>query len=51
MFLIELLHHPPYSQVLAPSHLIPRLKKYLKGTKFASVNEVVQATEAWFEEI
>ena len=48
----ELLHHPPYSGDLAPSdyHIFPQLKKYLKGTKFASDNDVIQATEAWFED-
>ena len=42
----ELLHHPPYSPDLAPSDYHLQLKKYLKGTKFASDNEVIQATEA-----
>ena len=48
----ELLHHPPYSKDLAPSdyYRFPQLKKYLKGTKFASDNDVIQTTEAWFED-
>ena len=48
----ELLHHPPYSQDLAPLdyQLFPQLKEYLKGKKLVSDNDVIQATEAWFED-
>jgi len=46
----ELLPHPPYSQELAPFgfFLFPSLKKSLAGQKFASNEEVVAATEAYF---
>lgn len=47
----ELVQHPPYSPDLAPSdyHLFPNLKKSLKGTRFDSDAELIQATESWFE--
>jgi histone-lysine N-methyltransferase SETMAR len=46
----ELLDHPAYSPDLAPSdyYLFPALKKHLKGTRFASDQEVIGAAEIWF---
>jgi len=46
----ELLPYPPYSPDLAPCDffLFPSLKKSLAGQKFASNEEVVAATEAYF---
>jgi len=46
------LDHPPYSPDLAPSdyHLLPRLKKQLKGRHFSSDAEVIAAAEAWLDE-
>ena len=45
----ELLDHPPYSPDLAPSdyHLFPNLKKSLAGSRYASDDEVMEATEAF----
>jgi len=47
----HLLHHPPYSPDLAPSdyHLLPGLKKLLKGRHFSSDAEVIAATETWLD--
>jgi len=42
----ELLPHPPYSPDLAPN-----LKKSLAGQKFASNEDVVAATEAYFADL
>jgi histone-lysine N-methyltransferase SETMAR len=41
------LDHPPYSPVLAPSdyHLVPGLKKQLKGRHFSSDAEVTAAAD------
>jgi len=49
----ELLPHPPYSPVLDPCDvfLFPNLKKSLTGQKFASNEEVVAATEAYFADL
>jgi len=46
----ELLPHPPYSPDFAPCDffLFPNLKKSLAGQKFASNEEDVAATEAYF---
>lgn len=47
----ELLPHPPYSPDLAPSdfYLFADLKKMLQGKRFGSDDEVIAATEAYFE--
>ena len=47
----ELLPHPPYSPDLAPSdsYLFADLKKMLQGKRFNSDDEVIAATEAYFE--
>jgi len=49
----ELLTHPPYSPDLAPCDLFlfPNLKKSLAGQKFASNEEAVAATEAYFADL
>jgi len=49
----ELLPLPPYSPDLAPCDffLFPNLKKSLAGQKFASKEEVVAATEAYFADL
>ena len=46
----ELLEHPPYSPDLAPSdfHLLPDLKKFMRGKRFSSNDEVITAVEAYF---
>lgn len=46
----ELLPHPPYSPDLAPCDyfLFPNLKKWLGGRRFASNNEVIDATNDYF---
>ena len=48
----EILEHPPYSPDLAPSdyYLFPQLKKSLRGQKFSSNKEVIEAVESWFAE-
>jgi hypothetical protein len=40
----EILPHPPYSPDLAPSdcHLLPKLKKQLKGLRFQTDEDVQQ---------
>ena len=45
------LDHLPYSPDLAPSdyHLIPRMKKQLKGRHFLSDAEVIAAAETWLD--
>jgi len=45
------LDHPPYSPDLAPSdyHLLPGLKKQLKGRHFSSDAEVIAAAETWLD--
>lgn len=47
----ELLEHPPYSPDLAPSdfHLFPNLKRFLRGKRFSTDNEVITAVEGYFE--
>ena len=47
----ELLSHPPYSPDLALSdiYLFVDLKKMLQGKRFSSDDEVIFATEAYFE--
>jgi len=49
----ELLPHPPNTPDLAPCDffLFPNLKKSLAGQKFASNEEVVAATEAYFADL
>jgi hypothetical protein len=46
------LDHPHYSPDLAPLdyHLLPRLKKQLKGRHFFSNAEVFAAAETWLDE-
>lgn len=48
----ELLPHPPYSPDLAPCDffLFPNMKKWLGGKRFASNEEVIAATNAYFAE-
>jgi histone-lysine N-methyltransferase SETMAR len=48
----ELLPHPPYSPDLAPCDffLFPNMKKWLGGKRFTSNEEVIDQTEAYFEE-
>jgi len=47
----QCLDHPPYSPDLAPSdyHLLPGLKKRLKGRHFSSDAEVIAAAETWLD--
>ena len=47
----ELLPHPLYSPDIAPSdfYVIADLKKMLQGKRFSSDDEVIAATEAYFE--
>lgn len=49
----ELLPHPPYSPDLAPCDffLFPNLKKSMAGKRYRSNEEVIAATEAYFEEL
>lgn len=49
----ELLEHPPYSPDLTPSdyRLFPKLEEHLRGRKFSSDNEVIEAADAWFAEV
>ena len=44
-----LLPHPPYSPDLAPCdfHLFPKLKEQLRGIRFDSNEEIVQAVRSW----
>ncbi|CAH2100850.1 unnamed protein product [Euphydryas editha] len=46
----ELLEHPPYSPDLAPRdfHRFPDLKKFMRGKRFSSNDEVITAVEAYF---
>jgi len=48
----ELLPHPPYSPDLAPCDffLFPNMKKWLGGKRFTSNEQVIDQTEAYFEE-
>lgn len=47
----ELLHHPPYSPDLAPSDyfLFSELKKSLRGIRYGSDSEVIDAANEYFE--
>ena len=47
----QCLDHPPYSPDLVPSdyHLLPGLKKQLKGRHFSSDAEVIAAAETWLD--
>jgi [histone H3]-lysine36 N-dimethyltransferase SETMAR len=47
----ELVPHPPYSPDLAPSDffLFSKLKKHLRGRRFANDCELKAAAESWFE--
>jgi len=49
----ELVDHPPYSPDLAPSDffLFPNLKKWLSGQRFFSNEEVMDRTNAYFEDL
>lgn len=49
----ELLQHPPYSPDLAPSdfHLFRFLKESLRGQKFESDENVIQAIDDWCEQL
>lgn len=49
----ELLPHPPYSPDLAPSDffLFPNLKKWLGGKRFTSNDEIIDATNSYFEDL
>lgn len=46
----ELVELPPYSPDLAPSdyYLFSKLKKNLKGCKFSSNEDVMEAVKSWF---
>ena len=47
----QFLDHSPYSPDLAPTdyHLLPGLKKQLKGRHFSSDAEVIAAAETWLD--
>lgn len=47
----HMLDHPPYSPDLAPSdfHLFPKLKEYIRGTKFQDDDAVMAAVNEFFE--
>ncbi|EYB85943.1 hypothetical protein Y032_0287g1428 [Ancylostoma ceylanicum] len=49
----EILPHPAYSPDLAPSdfHLFPKLKIFLAGRKFQSIQEVIEAVDGYFEDL
>lgn len=49
----ELIEHPPYSPDLAPSdfHLFPNLKKFLRGKRFSSNEEVIATVNQYFDEL
>lgn len=49
----ELIPHPPYSPDLAPSdyYLFPNLKRWLRGKRFESNEEVEYETEAYFGQL
>jgi hypothetical protein len=48
--LTDLLKHPVYSPVLAPSnhHLFPNLKKHIKGNKYSTTEDTTSAADDWF---
>ncbi|XP_011066981.1 PREDICTED: histone-lysine N-methyltransferase SETMAR-like [Acromyrmex echinatior] len=47
----ELVAHPPYSPDLTPSdyYLFPKFKRWFRGKRFTSNEEVIAETEAYFE--
>jgi len=47
----QYLYHPPYSPNLAPSdfHLLPELKKKVKGRHISSDAEVIADAETWLD--
>lgn len=47
----EVLSHPPYSPDIAPSdfHLFRSLKKWLKGRRFGSIDEVREGIQQYFD--
>lgn len=49
----KLLEHPPYSPDLAPSdfRLFPNLKRFLRGKRFSSNEEVITAVDGYFEDL
>lgn len=49
----QVIPHPPYSPDLAPSdfHLFPKLKLFLAGKKFKTDEEVIAATEQYFDSL
>jgi histone-lysine N-methyltransferase SETMAR len=49
----ELLEHPPYSPDLAPSDfcLFPKLKLFLAGQRFSSIQEAIAAVEGYFADL
>jgi histone-lysine N-methyltransferase SETMAR len=49
----ELVPHPPYSPDLAPSDffLFPNLKKWLSGRRFYSNDEIINATNEYFDDL
>jgi histone-lysine N-methyltransferase SETMAR len=46
----EIIPHPPYSPDLAPSdyHLFSNLKRFLRGRRFTSDEELKSCVETWF---
>ena len=48
----ELLRHPPYSPDLAPSdfYLFPKLKEFMKGSRFADDEDVICTANGWLED-
>ena len=49
----QILSHPPYSPDLAPSdfYLFRLMKKPLRGKRFGTDNEVIEAVEQWFSDM
>lgn len=49
----EIVSHPPYSPDLAPSdyYLFPNMKKWLAGKRFHSNDEVIAATNDYFDSL
>lgn len=49
----ELLEHPPYSPDLAPSDfdLFPHLKRFMRGKRFSSHEEIIAAVETYFDNL
>ncbi|KOC61211.1 Histone-lysine N-methyltransferase SETMAR [Habropoda laboriosa] len=52
-FKFNLLPQPAYSPDLAPSdfHLFPKLKKFLRGCRFSSDDELIAAVNVYFEDL